>query len=137
MYSTGRGVAEDYKEAARWYRKAANQGLANAQTNLGLMYANGAGVSKDYKEAAKWYQKAADQGVAVAQFNLAILYGKGAGVDGNFIEAHEWLSRAIAGTNDDELRVNFIEFLNGLEKLMTKEQVTEALKREKTGPRGP
>jgi uncharacterized protein len=33
----GRGVARDYAEAVRWYRKAAEQGDADAQCDLGNM----------------------------------------------------------------------------------------------------
>jgi TPR repeat protein len=39
MYANGWGVPRDYAEALRWYRKAADQGDANAQGNLGTMYA--------------------------------------------------------------------------------------------------
>jgi TPR repeat protein len=49
-----------------WYQKAADQGDAKAQSNLGTMYAFGKGVLKDYKQAVYWYQKAADQGYASA-----------------------------------------------------------------------
>ena len=38
MYDNGEGVPQDYKEAVKWYRLAAEQGNANAQTNLGNMY---------------------------------------------------------------------------------------------------
>ena len=38
MYDLGRGVLEDDKEAAKWYRKAAEQGHAEAQINLASMY---------------------------------------------------------------------------------------------------
>ena len=31
MYDTGKGVPTDYKEAAKWYRKAADQGHATAE----------------------------------------------------------------------------------------------------------
>ena len=62
MYEQGKGVPQDYKEAAKWYRKSAEQGDADAQDKLGLMYYNGQGVPKDYKEAVKWYTKAAEQG---------------------------------------------------------------------------
>ena len=34
----GQGVPQDYAEAVRWYRKAADQGHAGAQFNLGVMY---------------------------------------------------------------------------------------------------
>ena len=40
-------------EAVKWYRKAAEQGLAEAQSALGSCYANGRGVDKDYLEAIK------------------------------------------------------------------------------------
>jgi TPR repeat protein len=43
-----------------WYKKAANQGYAEAQFNLGIAYTIGKGVLKDYKQAVYWYQKAAD-----------------------------------------------------------------------------
>ena len=45
-------------------RKAAEQGIAEAQSNLGLMYSDGLGVKQDYTEAAKWFRKAAEQGLA-------------------------------------------------------------------------
>jgi TPR repeat protein len=53
--------------AAKWYRKAAEQGDADAQFNLGDMSNTGEGVTKDRSEARKWYRKAANQGQADAQ----------------------------------------------------------------------
>ena len=44
-------MPKDYVEAAKWYRKAADQGYAAAQSNLGLCYVKGEGVPKDYVEA--------------------------------------------------------------------------------------
>ena len=58
------------KKAVKWYRKAADQGHADAQCNLGFMYANGLFVKQSYPEAAKWYKKAADQGHTRAQLRL-------------------------------------------------------------------
>ena len=40
MYSDGEGVEQNYFKAYEWYEKAANQGYALAQNNLGLMYYN-------------------------------------------------------------------------------------------------
>ena len=54
MYDYGRGVPQDYAEAAKWYRRAAEQGNANSQYNLGVMYAEGQGVSQDYVLAHLW-----------------------------------------------------------------------------------
>jgi hypothetical protein len=57
-------------EATRWYRKAADQGHAQAQNNLGTMFEQGRGVAQSNVEAARWYRKAADQDNADAQYNL-------------------------------------------------------------------
>ena len=88
--------AQDYHEAVRWYRKAAEQGDASAQTNLGFMYAEGHGVAQNYAEAVRWYRKAAEQGSAIAQTNLGIMYRKGRGVAQDYVQAHKWLNIASA-----------------------------------------
>ena len=46
-------------EAVKWYRKAAEQGDAEAQYNLGVMYDKGEGVPKNNVEAYKWFNLAA------------------------------------------------------------------------------
>ena len=48
------------------YRKAAKQGDADAQYNLGVLYADGRGVRQDHAEAVRWYRKAAEQGLVYA-----------------------------------------------------------------------
>lgn len=50
--------------------KAAEQGDADAQNNLGHCYQYGNGVEEDKEEAVRWYKKAAEQGDADAQNNL-------------------------------------------------------------------
>jgi TPR repeat protein len=72
MHYYGTGVLKDYKEALKWYSKAAEQGTTLAQFSLGNMYVKGEGVLKDYKKAAKWYKKAAEQGDIYAQYRLYI-----------------------------------------------------------------
>ena len=52
MYDKGQGVPQDDKEAVKWYRLAAEQGDAYAQSNLGVTYEKGQGVPQDHKEAA-------------------------------------------------------------------------------------
>jgi len=51
----GQGVPQDYAEAIKWFRKAADQDRPDAQYNLGVMYQNSQGVPRDYAEAAKSY----------------------------------------------------------------------------------
>ena len=53
-YFEGRGVPQDYTQAAEYYREAANQGYAEAQYNLATCCYDGFGVSQDYVEAYKW-----------------------------------------------------------------------------------
>ena len=79
------------------YRKAANQGDAEAQFNLGLTYKEGQEVQQDNKMAAKWYQKAAEQDHITAQFNLGLLYQDGKGIRQNKTNAKEWYGRACDG----------------------------------------
>ena len=62
MYGDGQGVKQDYFEAVKWYRKAAEQGYANAQFNLGVMYYQGDGVRQDKGQAKEWFGKACDNG---------------------------------------------------------------------------
>jgi tetratricopeptide (TPR) repeat protein len=93
-YANGKGVATNYVEAVKWYRKAAEQNHATAQNNLGLCYANGQGVATNYVEAAKWIGRAAEQGFAEAQFNLGVCYHDGQGVATNYVEAVKWYRKA-------------------------------------------
>ena len=54
-------MPQDYAEAVQWYRKAAKQGDANAQNNLGVIYDNGQGVPQEHVQAHMWYDLAASR----------------------------------------------------------------------------
>jgi TPR repeat protein len=73
MYMTGQGVDKNYKKAYEWYEKAAEQGDAMAQNNLGIMHENGQGVDQSDSDAMRWYGKAAAQGVEEAQGRIDII----------------------------------------------------------------
>ena len=60
-YYIGKGVEQDFKQAAVWYEKLAKSGDVRAQTSLGLMYARGYGVAKNMQLAMKWWNLAAIQ----------------------------------------------------------------------------
>ncbi len=53
----------------QWFRKAAEQGIAGAQSELGAFYANGHGVPQDYIQAHLWFNLAAAQGDKMATKN--------------------------------------------------------------------
>ena len=57
-FDLGRGVLQDYAQAASWYHMAAWQGLAEAQLNLGFMFEMGRARRQNYVEALKWYNLA-------------------------------------------------------------------------------
>ena len=88
------GIEKDLEEAVKWYRKAAEQGYARAQYNLGHCYEYGKGVEKNEIETVKWYRKAAEQGYAVAQNGFGFCYDNGTGVEKNEVEAVKWYRKA-------------------------------------------
>jgi TPR repeat protein len=122
MYRDGQGVEQDFEEAVKWCQKAADQGYAPAQYNLGVMYRQSEGVEQDFKEAVKWFQKAADQGFVKAQHNLGVMYGIGEGVEQNYVTAYAWTS--IAATNGHNIAPRFKSQF--LEPKMTPAQIAEA-----------
>ncbi len=55
-------MEQDPVQGVKWYRKAAEQGVAQAQYNLGYAYGVGMGVEENPVESMKWFRKAAEQG---------------------------------------------------------------------------
>src|SRR5262245_39963958 len=91
IYHNGAGgVAADLAEAARWYRKAAEAGLVQAQVALGFALVKGEGVAANQQEAARWLLRAAEQGDHLAQLQIAEMYASGQGVPANEAEAIRW-----------------------------------------------
>ena len=58
-HQRGAGVAQDWAEAVRYYRLAAEQGQVDAQVSLGLCFECGEGVAQDWAEAVRYYRLAA------------------------------------------------------------------------------
>lgn len=110
MYYTGEAISKnpsgqvlnnDPELAAGWFLRAAEQGYADAQFNLGLMYANGEGIEKDMAKAVELFKKAAEQGHVDAQNNLGAMYFTGEGVDRDEKKAVEWFKKAAAQGNEE------------------------------------
>ena len=55
-------LTQNDKTAVKWYKLAAEQGHASAQSNLGAMYGDGQGVLQDYIRAHMWFNIAASSG---------------------------------------------------------------------------
>ncbi len=82
------------REAIKWFRKAASQGHAQSQFNLGFLYHTGHGVAQNNKEAIKWFRKAANQGNIEAQYNLGVIFFIDPGPYQNYNEALIWFLKA-------------------------------------------
>ena len=95
LYFFGRGVEQNHAEAAKWYRKPAEQGRTYAQYLLGYLHEEGKGVAQNYAEAARWYTLAADKGDARAQSHLGWLYFEGKGV-ARFVSGRTRMPRGAA-----------------------------------------
>ena len=104
------------KEAAKWFRKAAERGHAKAQFFLGELYDNGLGVAEDVDEAIQWYRKAAEQGNADAQTQLGFCYLEGDHVPKNAIEAVKWF-RMAALQNDLSGQINLAKCYTGTQDI--------------------
>ena len=120
MYAKGGGgVAQDYKEAVKWWRLSAEQGNTDAKGLLDLLTkqqknphqqsslkestcqppkSNGGDLQdgvdafkrQDYKEAVRLFHLSAEQGNAEAQFILGTMYASGRGVPQDYKEAVKW-----------------------------------------------
>ena len=97
MYDLGIDVPKNYAESGKWYLKAANQGLAEAQFKLGVRYYEyGKKARENYTTAFSWFYKAANQGLPEAQLNVGLMYQLGRGVPTNKVEAYKWYNIAAA-----------------------------------------
>jgi uncharacterized protein len=63
LYATGRGLPQNFAEAAKWYYRAATHGNATAQYELGMAYNKGQGVPRDYVLSYLWLNLSAAQAV--------------------------------------------------------------------------
>ena len=84
----------DEKYAISLIEKAAQQGYAKAQNNLGLRYTDGKGVEQNKEKAVYWFEQAAKQVYDWGQINLAACYADGDGVEKDEEKAFYWYEQA-------------------------------------------
>jgi uncharacterized protein len=128
-------VDEDVIEAEKWYRKAADQGLARAQNGLAGLYLgrrnsrDGRAVQENYPEALKWYRKAAEQGDSCAQSNLGHLYLRGdefGYITKDKVQAYKWLTLAARSFTQKEFKESTESEIAGLTGTMNPQQIALA-----------
>jgi len=98
-YLEGLGIIRDYRQAMKWYLKAADRGSDIAMYAIGFMYHYGRGVKTDDAQALVWFRKSADGGNGLAMTVIGQAYQAGNGVDRDFAKAMIWYCKA-ANAND-------------------------------------
>lgn len=83
-----------YATAIRSWLPLAEDGMPEAQVNLGHMYNEGLGVDVDYEEALYWYTLASESNQPEAVFNIGLLYLDGNAVEQNAATALDYFERA-------------------------------------------
>lgn len=103
LYAGKAGVAKNPVEAVKWFRQAAEQHHAAAQSNLGVCYERGEGVAKYEAEAYKWDLLAAAQGDNKAKRNaslLELMLSREEVADGKR-RAQDWLEQRKKSSSDN------------------------------------
>jgi localization factor PodJL len=108
-YADRPGQEQDFAEAARWFERAANRGLAPAQFRLGGLYEKGIGVKKDLVTARRLYLAAAENGNGKAMHNLAVLHAEGIDGKPDYRVAAQWFrSAAERGIADSQYNLGVL-----------------------------
>ena len=98
-YYTGNEYPLDKKQAATWFKKAAQAGHAKAQWYLGRMYAKGDGVAKNTAVAINYLQQANSNGQEEAAYDLAMLFLDNGGDKPDYTKAAQWLTTSAKNDN--------------------------------------
>jgi TPR repeat protein len=95
MWGSDLAVLNNQAEAARWFRRAAEQGHARAQCSLGYLHQTGRGLRQDLVQAVRWYRRAAKQGHSAAHASLGGIYYQHAQRFGHvYAGAAKWFRKA-------------------------------------------
>ncbi len=101
----------DFVKAVREFRKAADDGDAEGQYQIGMLYARGQGVVRSFGDAMTWFSRAAEQGHAEAQYQLGLGYLHGGQADD---WTTNWFNRAAAQDQEAAERNRVLFFPNGI-----------------------
>jgi TPR repeat protein len=82
------------ESAVGWFRRAAEQGLSEAQYHLGNAYLFGSGVENNSAAAVEWLQLAANQNHISAAIQLGFLFLRNEGIEKDISQSVKWFSKA-------------------------------------------
>jgi localization factor PodJL len=108
-FAEGKGVPQNFDEAAKWYDRAAQAGVVPAVFRLGTFYEKGLSVKKDTDIARRYYLQAAERGSAKAMHNLAVLDADGGGKGADYKSASQWFRKAAdRGVADSQFNLGIL-----------------------------
>jgi len=87
-------VLDRPEQAAIWFGRAADQGMAKAQRNYADMLMAGKGIPQNPTKAARYYESAANSGISEAQFVMGEFYRNGHFVPKDDAKAIFWYQKA-------------------------------------------
>lgn len=109
LFADGHGVERDLGQAAIWFERAAEQGLAAAQTAIGQLTLRGEGTAVDPQSARQWFLKAARQNDGRALYSLGEMSETGLVVEQDLVEALVWYDLAsLNGMRDARVKVEML-----------------------------
>jgi len=94
----------DYATALAEWTPLAEQGVVEAQYDVGLIHYLGKGVARDLALAHRWFLRAADSGYARAQYRVAEMFESGDGVRQDLVQARVWFTLAEKQRYEDAKR---------------------------------
>ncbi len=94
LHHSGLGVAQDFRESARWYLHAAQLGSVVGMENLVGAYLRQEGVQSNWDQSYYWAHQAALAGSSYGMHQVGMAYRFGHGVPKDFNEAIRWFTRA-------------------------------------------
>ena len=128
MFWNGNIFNQDFREAAKWYQYAANQGLPEAMVDLADAYINEKGKEKNTEKAFSLCLQAAKKGYPLGMLNAGKCYQYGWGTDKNIEEAIAWYEKAADSGNEEAASLR-----NSLSKAAAlQEAIMKALDSQKT-----
>jgi hypothetical protein len=90
-FNVGGKPPEDGEARIAQLERAAAQGNAHAQYELGVALRDGQGTAPDHERAITWLRRAAELGDGLAQYALGLMYRTGTGVNADSGKAYMWL----------------------------------------------
>lgn len=88
------GLPKDDSIATKWLEKAAVEGNAYAENELGAIYFEGDGVTRNPRLAADWWEKAARRGNVEAECKLGKMLMEGKEIPRDTERGRSWLEHA-------------------------------------------